>query len=327
MTAVPAGGILHIDKPVGITSFGVVSRVRRVMKLRRVGHCGTLDPFACGVLPILLGRATGIARYMEGYDKSYRVTVRFGFFTDTQDRTGIAFGGRIPSDAERDAMVADGFRAIRTAVADLAGDRMQMPPMYSAVKIDGRPLYQYARKGVEVERKARPIHVFRSELLSVGIVDGLPEATVEIDCSKGTYIRTLCQDLGEATGWGAHAAELTRTACGPFTLDGSLPLHKLEEWAEENPETLWDTLRIRGILLPMETAISTFPIVRCGADAALRFAQGRPLGLDEAEMPVGLRPELRMAVHGPDGFVGVGLCRQDDKGSLWIHAERVFALT
>lgn len=327
MTAVPAGGILNIDKPVGITSFGVVSRVRRIMGLRRVGHCGTLDPFACGVLPILIGKATGIARYMDGYDKSYRVTVRFGFFTDTQDRTGTPMGGHVPSDAECEAMSKDDFRVIRQAVARLAGERMQMPPMYSAVKIDGRPLYQYARKGIEVERKTRLVHVYRSELLSVGIVDGLPEATVDIDCSKGTYIRTLCQDLGEETGWGAHAAELTRTACGPFPLEESLPLRQLETWAEDGPASIWEALRDRGFLLPAESAITAFPVVRCDASAAVHFAQGRLLGDGEVELPTDAHADQRIAVHGPDCFLGVGLICNDEEGSLRIRAERVFAST
>ncbi len=202
-----------------------------------------------------------------------------------------------------------------------------MPPMYSAVKVDGRPLYQYARKGIEVERKARPIHVYQSELLSVGIVDGLPEATVEIDCSKGTYIRTLCQDLGEVTGWGAHASELTRTACGPFLLAESLPLHLLESWAEDGPQAIWETLRTRGILLPAEDAVAAFPAVSCDASAALHFVQGRLLGEGEIDMPSDSREERRVTVHGPDGFLGVGLIHRDEAGSFWIRAERVFAST
>lgn len=318
-------GILNVVKPVGMTSFGVVARIRRIMNIRRVGHCGTLDPFADGVLPVLLGRATGVARYMESYSKSYRVTVRFGRFTDTQDRTGNPCGGRDPSDAELAAMQEDGYRSIREAVESLAGERLQTPPMYSAVKIDGRPLYAYARKGLEIERAARPVTVFRSLPLEIAVRDGMLEADVEIDCSKGTYIRTLCSDLGETTGFGAHAAALTRTACGPFRLEETVSLENLETIAASAGDARWDALRTTGVLLPMESALRDMPALRIGFDDALHMIHGRPFMPGDRLSPAAYADGTRMAVSGPDGFLGVGVLRRDGDGITWIHAERVFA--
>ncbi len=325
MTAAEAGGIINVRKPAGMTSFGVVARVRRMMGLRRVGHCGTLDPFAEGVLPILLGRATGMARYMDGYGKSYRVTVRFGSFTDTQDLTGKPVGGRQPTSAERAAMEAEGFAGLREAVASLVGERLQTPPMYSAVKIDGRHLYEYARKGIEVERAGRLVRIYRADLLEIRADGEILEATVDIDCSKGTYIRTLCQDLGESSGFGAHASALTRTACGPFRLDGAISLEELERVVSAPAADRWAAVREAGILFPLESAIPDMPAIHAGAGAALHFMQGRPVGADEIAIPLTLAADERVAFCGPAGFIGVGVIRTDEAGQTWIKAERVFS--
>ncbi len=321
MPVMSSSGILIINKPVGLTSFGVVARVRRIMRMRRVGHCGTLDPFAQGVLPVLIGRATGVARYMESYDKSYRVTVRFGSFTDTQDRTGQPFGGRPISATDVEVMRKDQFSAIRVAVSALVGERMQTPPMYSAVKVDGRPLYQYARQGIEVQRAARLIHVYRAEIAAIEWRDGHLEATIDIDCSKGTYIRTLCQDLGEATGLGAHAAELTRTACGPFCLQGAISLDHLQSVVEKMEDT-GPGLTDRQLLLPMERALAQFPVIHCSAGDASRFVHGQPLAMPVSEQE-NLRTGSRVTLYGPRGFLGVGIARETEPGVLVVRAERV----
>src|SRR5664280_2365060 len=141
-------GIINVNKPVGLTSFQVVGRIRKLLGVKKVGHCGTLDPFASGVLPVCVGKATRVVRYMDGYDKTYRCTAHFGASTDTQDREGKVTGGRMPQEDELERMKADDFAALRKLFSELDGDKDQMPPMYSAIKMAGRPLYEYARQGI-----------------------------------------------------------------------------------------------------------------------------------------------------------------------------------
>ena len=176
------GGVINVYKEAGWTSFDVVAVIRRLFGTRRVGHCGTLDPFAEGVLPVFIGRATSLVRYTEGYDKSYRVVMAFGQATETQDGTGAVIGGRTPERDEIRRFEANDWAALRSAVAAVAGRQMQVPPMYSAVKIGGQPLYQYARRGETVDRPAREITVYRAALQAVHIVDGPApvRATVEV---------------------------------------------------------------------------------------------------------------------------------------------------
>ena len=325
MTAAEAGGIINVAKPIGLTSFGVVARVRRMMGFRHVGHCGTLDPFAEGVLPILLGKATGAARYMENYGKSYRVVVRFGTFTDTQDLTGRPVGGRTPTAGELEAMRMDGYQLLRGAVDSLMGDRLQTPPMYSAVKIDGKHLYEYARKGIDVERTGRLIHIYRADILGISADGDSLEMTVDFDCSKGTYIRTLCQDLGELTGFGAHAAALVRTACGPFSITGAISLEQLGQMTSDAGEDRIKNLRDAGILLPVEYAFPDMLSAHADGDTALRFIQGRPITASEAGLAENVLSDTRVALHGPGGFVGVGMIRRDAEDRTFLYAERVFA--
>ena len=325
MTGPEIGGIINVAKPAGMTSFGVVARVRRIAGLRRVGHCGTLDPFATGVLPVVLGRATGAVRYMEGYDKSYRVAIRFGSFTDTQDLTGTPIGGRAPTATELELMKAGGYAMLRNAVASLEGEQFQMPPMYSAIKIGGRHLYEYARKGLEIERASRRVTIYRAEILGISTDRETLEMTVDFDCSKGTYIRTLCQDLGEATGFGAHAAALERTACGPFQLEQSFTLEQLEAAVAAGGMDRWPMLRNAGILLPVDAALPEMIKITAGNETALHFIHGRPVGGDELALPDAEGGETRVALYGKAGFVGVGVIRPDENGISWLRAERVFA--
>ena len=183
MTKPTASGIVLIHKPRGMTSFGVVSRLRKLTGIRRIGHCGTLDPFAEGLLPVCIGRATAAVRYMDGYDKSYRVVVRFGSATDTMDPEGQVTNQYRWEKGELEQMSADGFSRLKEIVAQLVGEHQQTPPMFSAVKVSGKPLYRYAREGLTIERKTRRIVISAAELEDIQCrpLDGYLTASVRID--------------------------------------------------------------------------------------------------------------------------------------------------
>lgn len=211
-------GVLLLDKPEGLSSNHALQRAKRTLDARKAGHTGTLDPFATGLLVCCLGRATKISGYMLEADKGYTATLRFGEETDTGDLTG-----NIVTQA------AEGFGGVERAELEKAleefrGEIEQIPPMYSALKRDGKPLYEYARQGIELDRPARKITIHKLELLSL---DGL-EAEIAVQCSKGTYIRTLAQDIGRRLGCGAHLKALRRTSVGPFRLDDAIGLDALQ---------------------------------------------------------------------------------------------------
>ena len=205
-------GVLVVDKPSGPTSHDIVAAVRRKFKIRKVGHGGTLDPSATGVLILLLGKGTKLSSRFLGGDKAYEGTIRLGATTTSQDADG-----EILSEADFSGVTEE---QLGGAMRTLQGDSYQLPPMVSAVKVNGVPLYKRARKGEVVERKPRLIHVFEFSLLGFAP----PDAPFRVRCTKGTYVRTLCHDVGAALGCGAHMAELRRTACGDLTVDKALAL-------------------------------------------------------------------------------------------------------
>jgi tRNA pseudouridine55 synthase len=246
-------GLLLVDKPVGITSFEVVRRVRRWCATRQVGHCGTLDPSASGVLPVAVGATTRLVEYVQGGDKEYLATLRLGIATDTQDADG-----QVVATADWQAVDQDRLEA---ALAGFRGDIQQVPPMYSALKRDGVPLYQLARRGLVVERPARPVRISTLELTALD----LPEVTLRVVCSKGTYIRTLCHDLGRQLGCGAHMTSLRRTRCGTFRLADCATLGELEACAAAG--------RPLPLLPPAEVLVD-WPAVQVLAAAALRLEHG-----------------------------------------------------
>ena len=214
-------GILLIDKPPAWTSHDVVNCVRRRFRFRKVGHCGTLDPAATGLLVLLLGRATKLSQRLMNQDKVYAGTMRLGVETDSQDRDGevIATGeveGITPEDVERVA-------------ADFVGEIMQVPPMVSAVKKDGKPLYKLARKGQVVEREPRPVVVHRLTITDIR----LPDVDFEVACGKGTYVRTLCADMGHALGCGAHLLALRRLRSGRFDVKDAHTMDQVKTWERE----------------------------------------------------------------------------------------------
>ncbi|HHX36531.1 MAG TPA: tRNA pseudouridine(55) synthase TruB [Clostridiaceae bacterium] len=325
------GGVLNINKEANWTSFDVVSVVRRLLKIRRVGHCGTLDPFATGVLPIFVGRSTGLVRFTENYDKRYRVTYAIGRATETEDLTGATCGGRTPNSAEIAALQADDWAVLRRHVAALVGQQDQIPPMYSAVKVGGRKLYEYARKGETVLRPVRRIEVYEAKFVSAQVVrDAAPvRLTIDIHCSKGTYVRTLGSDIGQRLGWGAHAVALTRTACGFYNLADSIMLSELEAWLARQPEEF--RLAINGQIPQIEgspffapeSALRDLTVIKLNANESRRLLQGQTLRLsaDGVEYKSG----MRLCTYGPHGFLGVARCKQVYPDGIIISAERMLA--
>ncbi|HEY0297419.1 MAG TPA: tRNA pseudouridine(55) synthase TruB [Bordetella sp.] len=218
----PLDGVLLLDKPVGLSSNHALQRAKRTVDAAKAGHTGTLDPFATGLLVCCMGRATKISGAMLDADKTYLATLQFGEETDSGDLTGIVT-----------ARAAEGFagveeQALRDVLSRFMGKIEQIPPMYSALKRDGKPLYEYARQGIELERAPRQITIYRNELLSGFASTRAMQAVIEVACSKGTYIRTLAQDIGRALGCYAHLAALRRTHAGPFTLERAVTLDTLQ---------------------------------------------------------------------------------------------------
>ena len=247
-------GIIIIDKPQEWTSNDVVSRLRRVFNTRRIGHGGTLDPMATGVLPAFVGRATRGVEFFEHAEKVYETTIRFGLTTDTEDITGKTL---------TETEVSLTREELEAVLPRFRGDILQVPPMYSAIKVNGQKLYDLARKGREVERQPRPITIHELQLLEFAG----NEARLRVRCSKGTYIRTLCKDIGEALGCGGCMAALRRVQAGEYTLEGSIPLRQLLDISEAGAD-------VEHLLRPVAPMFASHPklslnekqtrLVKCG---------------------------------------------------------------
>lgn len=215
-------GIININKPLGMTSHDVVGRLRRILKIKKIGHTGTLDPDASGVLPMCIGRATKTADMLTAQNKQYIAEVTLGSATTTLDASG-----EVTETSEVNVDESD----INSVVTEFVGDIMQIPPMYSAIKIDGKRLYELAREGVEIERKPRPVTIEKIEILGIDLEN--KKFSMKVDCSKGTYIRTLCDDIGRRLGCLAHMSALIRTRSGRFCIDDAYTLDEVEKMAEE----------------------------------------------------------------------------------------------
>jgi tRNA pseudouridine55 synthase len=224
-------GLLVIDKPEGLTSHDVVNRVRRILKTKRVGHTGTLDPFATGVMVILVGQATRLAQFLDKDEKEYEALVRVGWETDTGDRTGMRTAVSGMRNAEVERIIAE--TDWEEVLSQFRGRIEQIPPMYSAKKVDGKKLYELARKGIAIQREPVTVNIRKLEILNSDEFR-IPHSAIRIHvvCSAGTYIRTLAEDIGRAIGTGAHLEELRRTRAGRFELSRSLTLEELAELAE-----------------------------------------------------------------------------------------------
>jgi tRNA pseudouridine55 synthase len=277
---VTRSGVLVVDKPAGVTSFDVVARVRRRLHVRRVGHAGTLDPDATGVLPVLLGEATKLMPYLAEHDKEYRAVVRFGIRTDTQD-----VSGRILEEVEIPALDR---KTLGDAANAFVGTIRQTPPMYSALHHEGRRLYELAREGVEVPRAPREVLVHAIE---VEEIDGT-RATLRVVCGKGTYVRTLAADLGDALGVGGAVERLRRLRVGPFAAGDAVTWTELDQEPEPS---------LRTRIAPPEAALAGWPAVRLDAARARAFRHGQTVEGDADGAGFA-------RVHEVDGaFIGVGV--------------------
>ncbi|HEX8558139.1 MAG TPA: tRNA pseudouridine(55) synthase TruB [Pyrinomonadaceae bacterium] len=263
-------GLLIVDKPEGWTSHDVVARARRVLRERRVGHTGTLDPFATGVLVLLVGRATRLAQFLAGAEKEYEATVRLGFSTDTGDLTGARRDAPGAGAGAPDCAALSRER-LEAALAPLRGEIEQTPPMYSAKKVGGKKLYELARQGREVERKAARVRVSEFEVAAgeggsfiSPNADGTCDVRTRVVCSAGTYVRALAESVGENLGTGAHLAALRRTRAGGFGLEGAVTLEALERLAGEGGE----------FLVPLEAALPELPPAHLTAEDARRVRHG-----------------------------------------------------
>lgn len=284
-------GVLLLDKGLGLSSNDALVRAKRLFLAQKAGHTGTLDPLATGLLPLCFGEATKFSQDLLEADKTYEATMRLGIRTSTGDAEGEVLEAR---------PVEVGTPDVQAALARFRGPISQVPPMHSALKRDGKPLYEYARAGQVVERAPRDVTIHALELLGAA----LPDVTFRVTCSKGTYVRTLAEDIGASLGCGAHLVALRRTGVGALTLDHAVTLEALEGMDEGARDRC---------LRPVDALLSTFPIVRLKPEEAIRFMQGQRLRLaDLAPIDVAERSE-RNDDEGEDTRVRV---YRDEDGAL-----------
>lgn len=283
-------GIIILDKPEDFTSFDMVAKMRRLLGTRKVGHAGTLDPMATGVLPIFVGRATKCCDILPNQNKRYTATFQLGYTTDTLDATG-----RVLTRTEVSATKED----VEKALESFRGEIMQLPPMYSAIQINGKRLYDLARQGIEIEREKRPVTIMELNLLSADDTQHIYQ--IDVACSKGTYIRTLCADIGEALGCGATMTALRRTEAAGFSIADSITLEEAEKLSEEG------TLTER--LLPIRTVFESLPALHLAGCQQTLFQNGVKLDLarlNEMKTMQGYTGDIRV-MGEDDVFLGISV--------------------
>lgn len=280
-------GIICIDKPAEHTSFDVIARVRGILHMKKVGHAGTLDPMTTGVFPVFLGRATKACDILPVQDKRYRARFQLGVTTDTQDCTGTVLERR-EVRVSREELIA--------AIRSFEGEQMQLPPMYSAIQVGGRRLYDIAREGGTVERTPRPVTFYSIEILDLGE----DWAEIDVHCSKGSYIRTLCHDIGEKLGCGAMLTQLRRTMAAGFTEADCLTLEQLTALAAEG--------RAEEAVIPVERIFDCLPRLTLTPKLTRLFLNGAPLSLTQFTLPEG----EELAVWSEAGeFLGIAAPDQE----------------
>jgi len=295
-------GIFNINKPLGKTSFSIVSALRRLSGESRVGHAGTLDPAASGVLPVCLGQGTRVIEFLLDAPKAYRAEIEFGVATDTDDATGKIISRGDPSGVSR--------RRLLSALNSFRGLVSQTPPMYSAVKHGGKPLYKLARLGIEVERKSRPRWIYQLELKGWQP----PLATMEVECGRGTYIRALARDLGQLLGCGAHLRSLLRLRCGPFSLKDAVSLPQLEDAFRYG---YWQKL-----IYPIDFVLLHWAAVVVDNGAEDDIRNGRPLVFAGGDSLVEASSGERCRAYTSDGSF-LGVLRFNPETGQW-QPEKVF---
>ena len=277
-----------INKPGNYTSFDVVAVMRKLLKTKKIGHAGTLDPMATGVLPILAGNATKIQNLLQGSSKEYRAKFRLGLITDTEDTSGKIL---------KKNPVNVNVETLKKVISAFVGEIKQVPPMYSAIKKDGVRLYSLARQGIEVSRENRVVTIDDIKLENYN--EEMQEATMRVRCSKGTYIRTLCADIGNQLGCGATMSKLERTRVDSFTLEKSITLDRAKELASEN--------KLDKLLLSIDSVLSKYNAVKVTDAQTVRFLNGGGLALDRMSIK-DVQDSQKLRVYGTDGkLLGLGI--------------------
>ena len=283
-------GVFLLDKPQGMSSNDIMQKVKRIFQANKAGHTGALDPLATGMLPICLGEATKFSQFLLDADKRYLVTAKLGERTDTSDAEG-----QIVETREVKVKTPE----ILTALERFRGDILQVPTMFSALKHNGKPLYEYARQGITVEREARPITIFELNFIEYNA----PYLTLEVHCSKGTYIRTLVDDLGEVLGCGAHVTMLRRTSVADYPTEKMLDWHALQSLAEQQDLALLDAL-----LLPMDTTVAKLPALTLNENQTQGIGFGQRIKFDN---PNRLQEQVRLFSH-ENHFLGVAVIDENN---------------
>lgn len=253
-------GMINVYKEAGYTSHDVVARLRGICKQKKIGHTGTLDPDAVGVLPVCLGNGTKLCDMLSDETKEYVAVLRLGIVTDTQDLSGTVLG-------QKRADVSP--EQVKNVISSFRGDSMQIPPMYSALKVNGKKLYELAREGKEVERKARPVTIYQLDVLK----EEHPEYTMRVECSKGTYIRTLCHDIGQKLGCGGAMAALTRTRVGQFKIDKAYTLDELQELSEKG--------QLKDVVIPVDKMFEALSVLYVRETGMKALKNGNQLKIED----------------------------------------------
>lgn len=279
-------GIINVYKEKGYTSHDVVARLRGILGQKKIGHTGTLDPDAEGVLPVCLGRATKLCDMLTDKDKTYEAVLLFGKTTDTQDITG-----KVLEDKDTSFLTES---SVRECIEGYIGEYEQLPPMYSALKVNGKKLYELARAGIEIERKRRTVQIFDIKIQTIK----LPRVSMEVKCSRGTYIRTLCHDIGQDLETGACMETLLRTSVGRFEVKDSLRLEQIEELKKAG--------KLSEVIIPIDSMFSGLPAVTV-ADAHAAYAyNGNPLRLEYMTEEPAVAEDKRVRVYNEEGkFIGI----------------------
>ena len=275
-------GVINIYKEAGYTSHDVVAKLRGILKQKKIGHTGTLDPQAQGVLPVCLGKGTKLCDLLADHDKEYEAVLRLGITTDTQDMEGNVL---------QESSVQVSEEEVRTCILSFQGEQMQVPPMYSALKVGGKKLYELAREGKTIERKPRPVVFYEIRILDMD----LPLVRISVTCSKGTYIRTLCNDIGEKLGYGGAMEELLRTQSGNFTLEESMTLSQVEEAVANGT--------IGEKIVSIEDVLSMYPALICTPEGDRLLGNGNPV--PEELVQGGSREEKVRMYKSSGNFTGI----------------------
>ena len=309
-------GIVLVDKPEGMTSFSVVSRIRKIFGIKKAGHAGTLDPFATGLLTVAVGKATRVLRYMEHDDKTYRAVMVLGKITSTGDIEGEAVGGKMPTEEELKELSENDYSKLRSAVAAMVGEITQVPSVYSAIKINGRPAYDYARKGQEVEIPPRKVTIFSIDIDEIREEVGTVKTEMTVHCSKGTYIRTLCEDIGNSLGFGAYCESLRRLSCGNFSIDNALTIEEIEKRYSSGDS---------AFVVEEIKAMEGLPRIEVSSKEAADLRNGKKLDFSVFKDRMGDIEEGARVLTVFSGTPVAVIYSEKEDESLVIREERVFA--